>query len=232
MKKIASLLILFLMVPCAYADLLILPVINEAPKEMHEAVEKGNFSMDISYPKFWVNTVDYTISRYINSVRNDYLASAKALFSEADMGDYTPHASLDISYSIVNDAGDILSIVFSGYTYLWWAHGSPYTKTFTFRKSTGNLILVQDTKTLERVAKVVRPALQKYLYPIEMSDDSWIAEGTAPTLENYANYSFKTDENGKVESITFYFGAYQVAAYAAGMPSVTLYKNGKVEVNE
>jgi hypothetical protein len=46
---------------------------------------------------------------------------------------------------------------------------------------------------------------------IEMSNADWLKQGAGPEEENYSVFLINPDN-----SITFYFGDYQVAAYAAG----------------
>lgn len=230
MKKIFLFLVLLSITPHAFALTIAEPSILAPMQDIHQKVEKGTFSLDIAYPSFGIKGIDSVIYTYIDSTRTDYLKSAKELFAQKEP-DFTPTTSINISYKVLNDVDDIVSIEFQGYTYLWGAHGTPFINTFTFRKSTGNLITLTNQAHINKITSLIRPTLFKYLESIQMTDEKWENDGTAPTAENYQSFTYQMDSNGKLESITLYFQPYQVAAYAAGMPNVTIHKTGVVEVN-
>jgi GH25 family lysozyme M1 (1,4-beta-N-acetylmuramidase) len=69
---------------------------------------------------------------------------------------------------------------------------------------------------LEKVAALVRPALEQALKRTEDFDQPVFEAGTQPRIENYQNFTL--DSVG----ITFYYDPYQVAAYAAGPQKITI----------
>jgi hypothetical protein len=121
--------------------------------------------------------------------------------------------SLDISYqeTIATRAN---TYVFTIASYTGGAHGLQATRTYAFNEK-GEVITLEKlftngAKGLETIAAFVERELIKK----NVSDASWIKEGTRPVADNYQN--FVIIDNG----ITFIFDAYQVAPYSAGIQSI------------
>ena len=109
--------------------------------------------------------------------------------------------------------------IFTIASYTGGAHGLQATKTFSFT-DTGmpiglESIFIDQTKGLALVSEYAKQVLSKR----EFADASWIADGAAPTADNYA--SFVITDTG----IRFLFDPYQVAPYAAGMQTVDVPTN-------
>ena len=123
--------------------------------------------------------------------------------------------SLDITYTeSANTTAD--NYVFNIASYTGGAHGLEATTTFSYDKY-GKKLAIGDLFTngedgLETIATYV----MKVISSRKVSDQGWIAEGAAPTVENYR--AFTIDSAG----ITFIFDPYQVAPYAAGKQTVTV----------
>lgn len=126
--------------------------------------------------------------------------------------------TLQISGEPYTPTGDLLSVVFTEYAYTGGAHPNTTYTTFTFDLVNERQLLwpdlLADGMTLEAVAAIVQPALAETL--TEMTDPEWLATGTAPTPENYANFALTAD------GLLILFPPYQVAAYAAGPQQMTL----------
>lgn len=227
MKKLLVFLVLLSVTSNTFALSLAEPQVLAPMSEVRQTVDKWNFHLDIVSPAFGLSAIDEAINTYITQSQTEFIKDAKELFDEDEV-EYTPHASLDITYEVLNDKDDILSVKFDEYLYLWGAHGTPTITTFTLNKKTGKLITFSSKKILEKFSKLVRPALTKYLTEIEMSDGNWILEWTEPMWANFSTFTLESDGNGKILSITFYFQPYQVAWYAAGMPAVKISKDGVV----
>lgn len=78
-------------------------------------------------------------------------------------------------------------------------------------------------ENLQKVSKLVKPKVAANLDPTgswgDGGTEEMLEEGTAPTLENYKNFTFNQD------SLTIYFQKYQVAPGASGSQKVVLYRS-------
>jgi peptidoglycan-N-acetylglucosamine deacetylase len=121
--------------------------------------------------------------------------------------------TLDITYEeFRNKLAD--NYVFLIYSDTGGAHGLQTTKTFSYDEK-GNQIQLKDLFTNgAKGLGVISDYVQKELAKREFADKAWIAEGSAPTEENYQN--FVIEDTG----VTFIFDPYQVAPYAAGTQKV------------
>lgn len=186
-------------------------------------------TIDIIYPVFWIESIDNEISSYVESVKNPFLEESGLLTEDNETFEYPYMTSLSIEYQITANTDSVLSLKFMTYTYLWGAHGIPTITTFIFNKNTGKQVFIRES-ALTKIAPIMYTALKHYFDDNGGSwDDDWTKTGTDPDPVNYSAYTI-TYENRQITSITFYFQAYQVAAYAAGMPSVTLYRDWRIEV--
>lgn len=126
--------------------------------------------------------------------------------------------TLQISGEPYTPTGDLLSVVFTEYEYTGGAHPNTTYSTFTFDLVNERQLLwpdlLTDGVTLEAIAAIVQPKLAETL--TEMTDAEWLATGTAPTPENYANFALTPD------GLLILFPPYQVAAYAAGPQQIML----------
>jgi Protein of unknown function (DUF3298)/Deacetylase PdaC len=133
-------------------------------------------------------------------------------------------ATLQVDYSVASDSPDLVSLRVNSYTYASGAaHGSDVLTTFTFDPSSGRQLALADlfrpgVAYLDSLAAEARAQLKVTMasWITDTFTTQWLATGTAPTADNYAAWAITP---GGLE-ITF--GQYQVAAYAAGMPVVTI----------
>lgn len=98
-------------------------------------------------------------------------------------------------------------------TYLDGAHPTHFVKTFVVDKRTSKIITLDDfinldEKFLQKVSDSIRMDL---LLSLEVTDTTWMMEGTRPFKENYQNFVIKENE------ILFIFQEYQIAPYARGI---------------
>lgn len=121
--------------------------------------------------------------------------------------------SLDVNYK-ENKNKNADNYIFSIGSYTGGAHGLEVTHTINFDKN-GIRLSVGDlfTNGMDGL-KTIAPYVQGQLNKLAISDKDWIAEGAAPSVQNYQN--FLVTEDG----ITFMFDPYQVAPYAAGAQQV------------
>lgn len=123
--------------------------------------------------------------------------------------------SLDVTYTeSTNDNAD--NYIFTIASYTGGAHGLQATATFSYDKYGKKLALADLFTNGEKGLDTIATYVMKVLSSRKISDQGWIAEGAAPTVENYR--AFVIEDAG----ITFIFDPYQVAAYAAGKQTVTV----------
>lgn len=122
-----------------------------------------------------------------------------------------------IEYETFQHGESLLSYNFTIYEFTGGAHGNTTFQSFVFDLDHERVIDLSDLfdeAGLADVATMAREQLQTQLGG--MVDAKWLAEGTAPTLENYQSFVLTPD------SLIFYFPPYQVAPYAAGKQTVTI----------
>lgn len=182
-------------------------------------------TIDIQYP------IEVAAYPFAQDIVDDFLSSAYNSFigfytdarSDVDFGGefvwFDPPWNMGITYEMFDYNPFIFGIKFDVYEYTGGAHGNVYFKTFTFDNSTNSLVTLNDLFTdassgLETVATLVREdlATREYFEP----GDDWMLEGTAPTPENYSNFTLSSD------SLTIYFPPYQVGPYAMGPQQVSI----------
>jgi hypothetical protein len=116
--------------------------------------------------------------------------------------------------------------------YVGGAHGYQIVATFTYDKREQRELKITDLYTTpEQLKEAVEEVRQKLRIQMgeapEFSegdiDGSWLAEGTDPAKpENFAAFTLASVPEIQGDHITFYFQQYQVAAYAFGMPTVSM----------
>jgi hypothetical protein len=107
------------------------------------------------------------------------------------------------------------NFIFSNTSYSGGAHGLESTKTFSF-SATGQMITTASLFSngdvgLQTIAPYVK---QQLMASLPSGDQAFIADGTAPTDDNYANFTIEND------GIIFIFDPYQVAPYSDGQQTV------------
>ena len=126
---------------------------------------------------------------------------------------------MDITYEELHHSDRIASLVFTIYEFTGGAHGNTTYQSYTFDLESGRLLALDDLFTsgsqpLSLIAPLVEADLNEKLKDI--SDADWIHSGTGNNPDNYQQWALDGDE------LVFYFGPYQVAAYAAGTQTVRI----------
>jgi hypothetical protein len=126
---------------------------------------------------------------------------------------------LSIGYDEYRFSNDIISLLFTISDYTGGAHPNSYYRTFTFDLVEEHVLTLDDVfvNTADALS-VISPLVQQNLLTQagDMSDPTWIEQGTGFVPENYQNFAITPDE------LIFFFPPYQVAAYAAGPQEVHL----------
>lgn len=162
------------------------------------------------------------ISDGVTEAINDYIQNAYNEMVGQLAGGFVPsHAlpwTLNIQSSVL-DGVSTVSVVFERYVFMGGANGNTDYHTITALVDGGTLLTLPDIfvegvdpyTTLQPLAVA---ALTETLG--EMAVPDMMAEGTAPTAENYQNWALTAD------SLNLYFNEYQVAPGAAGALVVSI----------
>jgi hypothetical protein len=94
------------------------------------------------------------------------------------------------------------------------AHDLESTQTFSFTPAGQEITLNSIFTDVDAGLKAVEPYVQAQLSKLADADQSMIAAGTAPTTDNYQNFTVQPD------GITFIFDPYEVAPYSDGQQTV------------
>jgi hypothetical protein len=122
-----------------------------------------------------------------------------------------------IDYEVTQYEDWLVSYKFTIYEYTGGAHGNTAFRTFVFDLENEREIQLSDLfdeTGLTTVAAIAQEQLKETLG--DMLDEQWLADGTAPTPENYQNFVFTED------ALVFTIPQYQVAPYAAGPQTATI----------
>ena len=118
------------------------------------------------------------------------------------------------------DSARVISVSLAEYTLpAGAAHGTTAVTTFNFDARTGQPyrladLFVPSSNWLVALSRASRRALPKLVG--SLSTTRWLDSGTAPKASNFAAWSLTP------WGLQITFGDYQVAAYGAGMPQVTI----------
>ena len=176
-------------------------------------------TVEVDYPITLAHhpIVEQTVDAFINETRGQFLAGVTA----PEMFTFPTAAGffLSIAYDEYRFSEDIISLVFTVSDYTGGAHPNSYYRTFTFDLAQTRVLIVDDlfVNTADALA-VISPIVQQDLLARlgDMSDATWIEQGTGLIPENYQNFAITPDE------LIFFFPPYQVAAYAAGPQEVAI----------
>lgn len=197
------------------SDVTVIPVGDSAIKSQWPSTEVKKEVYKDSGPRYHI-TAEYPVtgSDLVNRYFKSFIDEAIASFKE-NMGEETASVSLDYDLTLditykEEKSGKVDNYTFTVASDTGGAHGIVTYKTFSFLQ-TGERVTLLELFTngadgLATVSELVKADLSKR----EFADKDWIAEGAAPTIDNYQSFVLSDD------GVTFIFDPYQVAAYAAG----------------
>jgi hypothetical protein len=169
--------------------------------------------MDVSYPITLAQypIVEQTVDAFIAETRSQFLAGVTApeMFAFPSTGGFF----LSISFDEYRFSDTVISLVFTVADYTGGAHPNSWYRTFTFDLAQGREITLGDLFIEgSNPLAVISPIVQQDLLTRigEMTDPTWIEQGTGENPVNYQNFAITPD------ALIFFFPPYQVAAYAAG----------------
>ncbi len=171
--------------------------------------EATSHIIDVDYRLSGIAAVDAHIEEEIQKAVNAFKNDAKNFDPEVESRPYTFSGEIADFYV----GSDIVSERINLYQDTGGAHGLPIVLTLNYDATTGEVI------TLDRALSLIDMSLSdvaaKALAQLKQEHgESIFADGATATAENYSTFAVGPT------SVTFTFQAYQVVAYAAGMPEV------------
>lgn len=164
--------------------------------------------------------------------RQQLKSDSKELKAMLDEGapDYVSYES-DIDISVEYEDADYITMNMQSYYYLGGAHGSSYAAGTTFRKSDGRRMgwLLLDGMSLGKLRKSIKSGLKEYF---EVKTDQELLECLLigdPFDDNSAQQTYDrafplpdTPPYLNRNGINIIYQQYEIAPYAAGMPSCVI----------
>jgi hypothetical protein len=176
-----------------------------------EHLETEYAVVDMSYPVPRSSVKEYTeIFEFINEARADFESS----FDDAQVKKWITDRGEKYNFTLnttVATSSKTVTYILELYKETGGAHGGTIVRTFTYdaNKKLVTLDDIFDGAYLEKISVLARTYLSKKLG--EDTVPQMLAEGTAPTPDNYSAWILSDD------SITFIFQQYQVGPYVIGL---------------
>lgn len=147
---------------------------------------------------------------YGKTLREQFLTQFQEMQAEGPI--HNPW-SLDVN-GTVTLRSPFTAVLLEGYEYQGGAHGLPYLEVLYFEKGSGRQLSQESLLSPEAYDSLSALARQELVKQGFDTDDDWMLKGTEPTQDNYS-LLVPTEEG-----VTIYFHSYQIAPYAAGVPTV------------
>jgi hypothetical protein len=155
------------------------------------------------------------VARQIKGFKDSFKPDDKNLRQAADPD--KPEGTLDISYRVLYADNDLVSIIYTTYTYTGGAHGNAGSTSFNYDLKRGRMLELADLFTpASNYIKTIADYSINSIRERKISDDKWIREGAAANRKNYTSWNIVP------EGLLITFDSYQVAAYAAGPQEVII----------
>ncbi len=186
--------------------------------------ETPSFSIDVEYPEF--KGLGYSGDNALNAlVATSAEREIDSFKKDASRVSSPPGASsstLSVHYEVREASEAFVSVVFETSAYISGAaHPNDFISTFNYRPDTGKTVSIGDlfVRGKDYLGVLGPMAREKLLGDPQLAGvvtSPWLEQGTAPKLDNFSAFSLTP------QGLTLYFNPYQVAAYAAGVLSVTI----------
>lgn len=139
------------------------------------------------------------------------LDEARTLVKEIDNGGYY---SDEVSFKVTYNKNGYISIFSMGYEYTMGAHGMQYYESHTFNVKTGKELTLTDIMSGSK-ASIKNKIETIFIKDIKKHPEEYFEEAidTVKKTANANNTNFYLSKNG----IVFYYGPYDLAAYARGI---------------
>jgi hypothetical protein len=191
-------------------------------KQQKEENKKLKFSSEVAYPQLAGN--DPRAAQFNKIIKEMVETSLKAFKADNKDGmqetakakeEDRPSYAMDISYSVAHADNNLISLLFSEYSYTGGAHGNTGSTAYNYDLNRGVMLKLADlfqpnSKYLKTISDYCIAEIKKS----DVSDDESIRGGAGPKPENYGSWNITP------EGLQITFDAYQVDAYAAGPQEV------------
>jgi len=213
---------------------------NYLPVSVIPIHQTDNFyNIQVEYLQFKNASIDFNkkisdlITEKIDNFKKDAKNNWDARMATADSENPVPENPEEpfdfiASWKPVQLNNEYISFVINLYYFVGGAHGANEAHAFNYDLAKQKEITILDflnssqqslEKLAELSAKEVTSQLQGTGVAIDDFLEQMIQDGTKATQENYKDFNFNYN------SLTIYFQQYQVAPGAAGLITVTFYKN-------
>jgi len=193
-------------------------------KGQKEENKKQKLSIEVAFPQLaggdanaekFNRTISDMIAKQVKSFKTENKEFFKEVAESRDAD--RPGNSLDISYSVAHADRNLISLLFSNYSYTGGAHGNTNSVAFNYDLNRGVVLKLSDLfQPNSNYLKVISDYCIKEVKKSDLNDDEWIRNGAGPKAENYESWNITP------EGLQITFDAYQVAAYAAGPQEVVV----------
>jgi len=171
--------------------------------------ETSVYSIHADYPVFGIPALDAKIKQTIDTG----IADIKS--TDANPSPNNIQNEFESTFDDVYIGDDIVSVKLLLSQYTGGAHNNSIAIGINYDRATGTFLTLDQAlsltgKTLSEVSELAKSSLTSDFESVQFP------EGAAPTPDNYS--TFVINKN----SVTFIFQEYQVEAYAAGQPEVSI----------
>lgn len=190
-------------------------------KQQKEENKKLKFSTEVAYPQLTGNDArvaefNKTINEMVENSLKAFKVDNREFMQDAAAGE-RGELAMDISYSVVHADKNLLSILFSNYSYTGGAHGNAGSVAYNYDLNRGVMLKLADLfQPNSNYLKAISDYCIAKIKKSDVGDDEWIRTGAGPKAENYESWNITP------EGLQITFDAYQVAAYAAGPQEVLI----------
>ncbi len=175
--------------------------------------ETADYSIDAKYPRFGIAAVDARIQGYIIAAVAELKSRAQE--DEPAKNDF-PQYLYSASFDSVYIGDEILSARLDTGDYTGGAHGLPHIFGVNFDRASGKELTLADALKLTGLSLEQVAARAKTTLKAEYGDNLLSIEGADAKTDNYQAFYITKD------NVVFIFQPYQVTAYAAGAPEVSI----------
>lgn len=192
-------------------------------KQQAEENKKLKFSTEVAFPQLagadaraekFNKTISEMISKDLKSFKEE---NKEGMQEAASSKDDRPGYSMDISYSVAHADKNLISLLFTSYSYTGGAHGGTGSAAVNYDLNRGEMLKLSDLfQPNANYLKVLSDYCIKEVKELNVSDDEWIRNGAGPKLENYESWNITP------QGLQITFDAYQVASYAAGPQEIVI----------
>lgn len=173
---------------------------------------------------------------YFESEVTRYTAEAQDFYNETYPDYFYGGYTLTQDVNVKRADGQVVSVFFPVTSYMGGAHGMYGNGATTYDSRTGKVLELKDVLSrTDDLRQILKKALEKeypdhedIFFGLEDSLSHYVPyavsidESTGETAEDYENYEVGYTWALNKEGLEFYFGPYELAAYASGAQSVVL----------